>query len=621
MNKVNLFLDSGAFSAFTKGVTIDIQEYISFIKENQDVIETYANLDVIGDPVGTLDNQKIMEEAGLNPLPCFHYGEDLAYLKHYLSKYDYLALGGMVPISTNDLIPWLDTLFGDYICDKQGLPKIKIHGFGLTSLKLMLRYPWYCMTEEDHQVLTKVGWRNRNDLQIGDEILAFQDGISLWEPILEIPTFDVINTPIQQMDYRTFSARVTDNHRWRVMNRDNREWLWKTTDRLTPQHLIPRVGDYKAPIKESFSDAFVELFAWYWTEGSIKKRNLYNKPSIVIYQSLSANPTKVELIRDALNRSGEKFCETISTRKGKNAGAQEIAFELYGPVRDWLLELSPNKEIPMSFLLLLTKNQLELFIETSVLADGTKSRLIRKEGFTLCQKGGKNIDEFRIACLLAGIVTSKWNENEKGMIGIASSSVRDIYPYQIQKKEISYNGKLWCVRVPSGAFFTKCNDKIYVTGNSVDSTSWVMTGRMGSVLVPKFRQGRYNYMIDPFKVAVSDRSPSNKEAGKHFRTYSPLEQRVIQEYLNHKGYKIGHSEFRLEHKDYKPQESERWFGAARPDGLREVELIIEPGLANDYIQRDEINIIYFLDLEKALPKWPWAFCLKTDHAVKGGFGL
>jgi hypothetical protein len=156
---------------------------------------------------------------------------------------------------------------------------------------------------------------------------------------------------------------------------------------------------------------------------------------------------------------------------------------------------------------------------------------------------------------------------------------------------------------------------------SVDSTSWVMTGRMGSVLVPKFRQGRYDYMIDPFKVAVSDRSPNNKEAGKHFRTFAPVEQEIIQQYLAHKGYRIGYSEFRLETKSYKPADGERWFGPARADGLREVELVVEPGLANDYMQRDELNIVYFLDLEAALPGWPWAFKLKTDHAVKGGFGL
>lgn len=42
MNTVNLFLDSGAYSAYTKGVNIDIQEYISFIKSNIKYISVYA---------------------------------------------------------------------------------------------------------------------------------------------------------------------------------------------------------------------------------------------------------------------------------------------------------------------------------------------------------------------------------------------------------------------------------------------------------------------------------------------------------------------------------------------------------------------------------------------------
>ena len=44
---VDVFLDSGAFSAWTRGMEIDIQKYIEFIKQNQDIITVYANLDVI----------------------------------------------------------------------------------------------------------------------------------------------------------------------------------------------------------------------------------------------------------------------------------------------------------------------------------------------------------------------------------------------------------------------------------------------------------------------------------------------------------------------------------------------------------------------------------------------
>jgi len=145
MSKINLFLDSGAYSARSKGVTIDIQKYISFIKKNKDSIRVYANLDVINDPEATMVNQKIMEDAGLTPLPCYHYGEDIKYLEYYLSNYSYIAIGGVAGglKTTAKIIGWLDPLFLHYICDEQGLPKVKVHGFGMTSFSLMSRYPWY----------------------------------------------------------------------------------------------------------------------------------------------------------------------------------------------------------------------------------------------------------------------------------------------------------------------------------------------------------------------------------------------------------------------------------------------------------------------------------------------
>lgn len=122
-NKVDLFLDSGAFSAWSQGVEIDIQEYISFIKEHEDIIEVYANLDDITSPQRTWDNQKIMEKAGLRPLPTFHYGEADEWLLRYLDAgHDYIALGGMVPISSDHLNTWLDRLFTKYLCSPMGSP-------------------------------------------------------------------------------------------------------------------------------------------------------------------------------------------------------------------------------------------------------------------------------------------------------------------------------------------------------------------------------------------------------------------------------------------------------------------------------------------------------------------
>ena len=290
-NKVELFLDSGAFSAWSQGKEIKIQDYINFIQEHENTIDVYANLDVIGDVKATWKNQMIMEKEGLNPLPVFHYGEEEKWLKRYLTKgYNYISLGGMVPISTTDLIPWLNKLFDKYLTNEKGVPIIKVHGFGLTSLPLMLRYPWY----------------------------------------------------------------------------------------------------------------------------------------------------------------------------------------------------------------------------------------------------------------------------------------------------------------------------------SVDSTSWVVTGRMGSVYIPCYRNGKWVYDENSWKIAVSNRSPSKEEAGKHITTLSPVQKQILLNYIHEKGYKLGRSKFENVSQTHSLQDNERW-AEKKPKSKtdkRELEIILEPGISNKYELRDRLNIIYFLDLEKSMPEYPWAFKLK-----------
>lgn len=158
--RVDLFIDSGAFSAWSMNVTIDIQKYIDFIKEHERYISVYANLDVIGDAEATLRNQRLMEEAGLSPLPCFHVGEDFKYLEYYVQNYDYIALGGLVGKREVDLgrkAAWLDKCFSEFICDSAGIPKVKVHGFGLTSLRFMVRYPWYSVDSTSWVVHSRMG--------------------------------------------------------------------------------------------------------------------------------------------------------------------------------------------------------------------------------------------------------------------------------------------------------------------------------------------------------------------------------------------------------------------------------------------------------------------------------
>jgi hypothetical protein len=146
---IKLFMDSGAFSAFTQGATIDLVEYVEYLRRNADIIEMvdktplFSVLDAIGDPLQTYRNQLMMEELGCKPLPCFHYGEDIRWLEWYMKHYDYITIGGMVPIETQQLLFWLDWLWEHYLCDGSGRPRLRVHGFGVTRMVIMERYPWY----------------------------------------------------------------------------------------------------------------------------------------------------------------------------------------------------------------------------------------------------------------------------------------------------------------------------------------------------------------------------------------------------------------------------------------------------------------------------------------------
>jgi hypothetical protein len=159
MGELKLFLDSGAYSAFAKKTKIDLNHYIDFIKNNDKYIEIYANLDVIGNAAATLKNQKIMEKAGLRPLPVFHVGSDVSYLKYYIRNYDYVAIGGVVSklFDKKTIISLLDQYFSRYICDKDGTPKIKTHGFGITNIKFIMRYPWFSVDSTSWVIGARTG--------------------------------------------------------------------------------------------------------------------------------------------------------------------------------------------------------------------------------------------------------------------------------------------------------------------------------------------------------------------------------------------------------------------------------------------------------------------------------
>lgn len=142
------FADSGAFSAWRRNDPIDLDEYSSFVRYPAGYLEAYAALDVI--PTSThpdalehaaalsWNNYQDMLKDGLDPIPIYHYGESRKWLDMLLgSGCKYIGLGGMGNANRRQRAAWLDSVFND-------LPdSIDVHGFGVSAINLLFRYPWY----------------------------------------------------------------------------------------------------------------------------------------------------------------------------------------------------------------------------------------------------------------------------------------------------------------------------------------------------------------------------------------------------------------------------------------------------------------------------------------------
>jgi hypothetical protein len=187
-NKQKIFLDSGAFSAHMQGVRINLRQYAAFISENADIIKVAANLDLIGpgNERWSYQRQKSLETLltpdGLDRLiiPVHHVRDHDDWLRRYLDEgYSYIGLGGMVGESPRILKRWLDHVWRRYLTYADGTPKVKVHGFGLTSRELMRRYRWASVDSTSWMriahyggVLLDFAWSNGS---IGDFKIEFSE--------------------------------------------------------------------------------------------------------------------------------------------------------------------------------------------------------------------------------------------------------------------------------------------------------------------------------------------------------------------------------------------------------------------------------------------------------------
>lgn len=143
----NVIIDSGAFSVWNKGGSIDIDEYLAFCKK-QPQHWTFINLDVIpktGADAAHMEeccvqgykNYLYLKQHLKNVMPVYHYGDDIKWLYKFMETADWIGISPANDTHENVKRKFLREVF--YITRD----KVKTHGLGYSSFQGLTMFPFY----------------------------------------------------------------------------------------------------------------------------------------------------------------------------------------------------------------------------------------------------------------------------------------------------------------------------------------------------------------------------------------------------------------------------------------------------------------------------------------------
>ncbi|MCR8897294.1 hypothetical protein NWF34_10070 [Gordonia sp. GONU] len=339
--------------------------------------------------------------------------------------------------------------------------------------------PYGHCVDYETEILTQRGWLNGRDLCEGDQVMTLdpETGRGEWQPCETVHHWEGQHT-VRHLEGRSHSSVSTLNHKWITRDYDSKKLRFRTSAELnTNDRIIRAAPTANLPTEPKWSDAFVELVAWYWTEGQEHPGG-----GICLWQSEAVNSWKCQRIRETLTTLYGPGQESLKHGRGGWRETVRMSGVVKKPTASWYItkslaedirRIAPGKVVSGEFISQLTSAQLRLFIEVSLDADGHRGR--GGAGY-IAQKKPEMLDAFEMACSLLGIPWTRSTPPSGGNACTRTGKQIEVRP--VANAQRATRGKntadtletvegVWCPQVPNRTWLARRRGTVYFTGNSV----------------------------------------------------------------------------------------------------------------------------------------------------------
>lgn len=408
--------------------------------------------------------------------------------------------------------------------------------------RMALNFP--CLLPTSQALCKTKGWVNSDNLEVGDEILAFNSktGKSEWQPVLEVHTPDY-NGDLYRFSSKHCGILSTSYHRWYVSKSEfyeedvarrkeqDREIekffsLQKTIHDKYEEGLnlhqvskelglsytkIRRIyyGKVKSPLTTKPIEPFRVLTSEeiYKAKGNCRipirafhnnnNKNSYSeefialcgwyltdahvrRDSIRITQSDSANHYKVLHIRRLLKDSNLEYKERVRIGEASTVVNWDISKESSKN----FIELLPDRKLNMKFLTSLTQSQLEVLLENMRMGDGYN---------IFCSGDKEQAALVQALVVLIGKSSSMFQLSYKGK----KSYFKDHKPSKLGQEYIEATKDSWGIKFSNrGSVHTKSYGKKLIEKVPYQGKVWCPSVPSGAFFVRYIGEdGRYRTMI------------------------------------------------------------------------------------------------------------------------------